>query len=143
MSTGYNNSNNYSDIMGMEHHRSLTRRHMSMYDRAAQFAPFAALSGHGESIAETARLTDCRLEPDEDMVRVINDRLALLCGKAYSELHLSIEYFVPDKLKDGGAYVTVHGEFKRVNEYDRLIELYGGICIPIDDVYRIDGEIFG
>lgn len=132
----------YEDIISLEHHRSVTRKQMSMHDRAAQFAPFAALTGYGDAVAETARLTDSRIEPDEDMAAEIDMKLGMLREMAYSREHISVEHFVPDGRKSGGTYIRTDGEFKRVNIYDRLIEFYGDMRIPIDDIYRISGEIF-
>lgn len=127
----------YNDIMYMPHHRSASRPHMSAYNRAAQFSPFAALTGHDEMILETARLTDQRIEPDEDMTQEINQKLCLLkdCGE-YPVI--TVEYFVPDGLKAGGAYVRVNGEFKRICEYDGTLIFTDGRSVPIKDIYRLD-----
>lgn len=128
--------NVYGDIIMRPRHVSAVRIPMGRLNRAAQFAPFAALSGYDNAVRETARLTECRLEPDEDGVSDINMKLRLLmdCG-GYPEI--GVEYFIPDGKKAGGAYVTLTGRFRRIDEYGRRLVLCGGGEVPIDDIYRI------
>lgn len=135
-------SHKYDHIINLPHHVSTKHKPMSLYDRAAQFSPFSALTGLDDEIAETARLTDCKQEITEDMAAVLNDRINLLKEKASERPEISVEYFVPDETKEGGAYITVHGNFKRIDEYSGDIILVDGTVIPSENVYEVDGEIF-
>ena len=111
---------------------------MSLYDRAAQFSPFAALTGHSAAIAETGRLTDQRMELDEyEMARVdaeLQRLQELLSGRPTA----SITYFVPDERKNGGSYQTVTGEVKRIGAVNGVIQMADRQCIPIADVFSIE-----
>lgn len=118
----------YADIIDLPHHQSAARHHMSLYDRAAQFAPFAALVGYDEMIAEEGRLTDRQLELSEQEMAELNRMIALL----ESELndgrrpYVALTYFVPDERKSGGRYVQHMGYLKRIDRVNRQIILYGG-----------------
>src|ERR1035437_4752031 len=94
----------YDDIIHLPHHISTTHPHMSAYDRAAQFAPFAALTGHDAAIAETARLTERRVELDEYSKADLNQRLCIIQDRMDEQPEVSITYFQPDQRKTGGAY---------------------------------------
>lgn len=133
----------YGAIIDLPHHQSDVHPRMSMYDRAAQFSPFAALTGHAESIKETARLTDEYAEPSEEMKTTINERLIFLADVLESLPVISITYFKPDEKKSGGAYVTITGVVKKIKQYERQIQMSTGELIPIDMIFGIDGEIFG
>src|SRR5574344_2002509 len=100
------NDNNYEDIINLPHHQSVTRAHMSNYDRAAQFAPFAALTGYDDAVKETARLTDKKVELDEYSKDALNERLNMIQDAIDEQPEVSITYFLLDKKKSGGAYVT-------------------------------------
>ena len=102
----------YKDIINLPHHQSKTRKHMSMVDRAAQFSPFAALTGHSSSIAETARLTDRQIELTEGDKAIINEKLQMLSDYLKSEPVVTITYFEPDDKKSGGSYETITGVVK-------------------------------
>ena len=121
----------YDEIMGLPHHVSKTRPQMPMSDRAAQFAPFAALTGYDSAIKETGRLTDERIELDEGALTALNMRYQLLMDALDEEPEVEITYFKPDERKAGGAYVT-----------ERLITMQDGTKIPMDDILSIDGELF-
>ena len=97
----------YDDIINLPHHVSPTRQRMSMHDRAAQFAPFAALVGYDDAVAETARLTESRPELDEQEQRIINEKLAYIAEHINEHPEVCIKYFVPDERKSGGAIVEV------------------------------------
>lgn len=126
----------YSDIIDLPHHVSDRHPRMSMHDRAAQFAPFAALTGHGAAIRETERLTDSRLMPDEDVRVELDRRLgALLCRDDRPEVE--IEYFVPDERKQGGRYVKLRGRIKRVDAQMKVIAMVSGEIIRTEDVWNI------
>ena len=133
---------NYDDIINLPHHVSATRPRMSMIDRAAQFSPFSALTGHDSAVKETARLTDQRIELSEDMKNEINDRLLFIAERKEENPEIEITYFKPDEKKEGGAYITAFGSIKRINEYDRVIIVNDGTKIQIDDIISIDEQIF-
>ena len=132
----------YEDILNLPHHVSKTRPQMSMLDRAAQFSPFAALTGYDSAIKETGRLTDERIELDEEALTALNVRYQLLMDILDEEPEVEITYFKPDKRKDGGAYVTATGAVKKIDDFDRLITMQDGMKIPMDDVLSIEGELF-
>lgn len=118
----------YADIIRLPHHQSTTRAHMSLYDRAAQFAPFAALSGYDDLVVEEARLTDHEKplseEEEEELNRVIALSEAALSAGAHPQI--TVTYFKPDELKSGGCYITVTGLLKRIDRINQVIVLYGG-----------------
>ena len=132
----------YEDIIHLPHHVSKTRPQMSLLDRAAQFSPFAALSGHGIAIKETARLTDARIEPDENVKEILSNRLQIIADRLDEQLEIEIVYFQPDMRKVGGAYDTVTGTIKKIDEYERIVIMDDGTSIPIDEIISIDGPIF-
>jgi len=132
----------YDDIINLPHHVSATRPHMSAIDRAAQFSPFAALTGYGDAIKETARLTGERVELDEYMKDVLSVRLQIIADQLKEHPEIAITYFQPDEKKNGGAYVTVIGRVKKIDEYERVVVMIDGTRVPIDEIASIDGEIF-
>ena len=95
----------YADIIDLPHHQSDTRPKMSNYDRAAQFSPFAALTGHADSIKETARLTDEYSEPSEEMKAIMNEKILFLMEQVENQPEITITFFKPDEKKQGGAYI--------------------------------------
>ncbi len=133
----------YGNIIDMPHHQSDTRPHMSTYDRAAQFSPFAALTGHADAIKETARTTDEYIEPSEEMKLVLNEKILFLTSELSNKPTVSITYFKPDEFKSGGEYITVTGLIKKIRQDERLIQMTSGEIISIDTVLNIDGEVFG
>lgn len=135
-------SGNYDDIINLPHHVSATRPQMSMIDRAAQFSPFAALTGYDEAIKETGRLTDEKIEIDEDTKASLDMKQAYLMEIIDEQPEISITYFLPDTKKSGGAYVTVTGNLKRFDEYERLLILTNGKKIPMDDIADIESDLF-
>ena len=137
-----NNEQKYADIFNMPHHVSTKRPQMSRLDRAAQFAPFAALTGHDAAIKETARLTDERVELDEGAKAVLNEKLQMALDFADAEPEITVTHFVADEKKSGGAYVAFTGVIKRIDEYERTIVFADKTKIRVDDVYAIDGDIF-
>ena len=132
----------YADIIDLPHHQSDTRPKMSNYDRAAQFSPFAALTGHAESIKETARLTDEYSEPSEEMKAIMNEKILFLMEQLKNQPEITITFFKPDEKKQGGAYITITGVVKKIKTYERQIQMTTGDLIPIDMIFGIDGEIF-
>ena len=127
----------YDDIITMPHHQSYTRPRMSMHNRAAQFMPFAALNGYDTIIMETARQTRRRVELDADARQTLDERLRGIIGNASDHPRIEVTFFTPDQRKDGGAYVTVYGELRRIDEARRLLMLANGRSIPLDDVIDI------
>ncbi|MGI6403602.1 MAG: hypothetical protein ACOX0K_05140 [Oscillospiraceae bacterium] len=132
----------YDDIIHLPRPISKTRPKMAVADRAAQFSPFAALTGFEAAVKETARLTDERVELDEDRKRVLNDQLQIIAERIKERPEISITYFQPDSKKTGGAYRTVTGTAKKIDEYHRVVTLTDGTAIPIHDITCMDGEIF-
>lgn len=132
----------YEDILNLPHHVSKTRPQMSMLDRAAQFSPFAALTGYDDAIKETGRLTDEKIEMDEDRKAALDMKQAYLIEMIDEQPEITIIYFLPDARKVGGAYVTVTGNLKRFDEYERLLILTNGKKIPMDDIADIESDLF-
>lgn len=132
----------YDDIINLPHHVSVTRPHMTVIDRAAQFSPFAALTGYAAAIKETARLTDDRVELDEYIKGALSEKLQLLAERIKEYPEIIITYFQPDVKKNGGSYVTANSTAKKIDEYKRMVVMSDGTAIPIDDIISIDGQIF-
>ena len=135
-------SGKYDDIIDLPHHVSKKHPPMPMEDRAAQFSPFAALTGYGDAVKETARLTDKKLEMDEETLKQLNTEFAILKDNLLSEPEVTVTYFVPDERKSGGRYVDINGKAKRIDEFDRLLILDDGRRIPLDDIISIESELF-
>lgn len=132
----------YDDIINLPHHVSSTRPRMAVSDRAAQFAPFAALVGHDEVIEETARLTDERALLDESEKSMLNAKLQMILERIDDVPQISITYFVPDTRKSGGAYRTVTGQVKTIDEYEHQVVMTDGTMIDIELIYAIEGALF-
>lgn len=132
----------YEDIINLPHHVSKTRPQMSMIDRAAQFSPFAALTGYDAAIKETGRLTDEKIEMDEEALNILNMKFQLLVDRLADEPEITFTYFKPDERKAGGAYIDVTGKVKKVDDFERLIVMQNGTKMPMDDILNIEGEIF-
>ena len=126
--------NGYEDIINKS--RPVNNRHkrMSNYERAAQFSPFAALTGLGAAISETARLTDEKIEQDEEQLKILNNKFAILRANIASQPVVTITYFVKDLRKDGGEYVTISGVIKKIDDYQKIIVMQ-------DNIYRIYFEV--
>lgn len=132
----------YEEIINLPHHVSKTRPQMSMIDRAAQFSPFAALTGYDAAIKETGRLTDEKIEMDEEALNILNMKFHLLVDRLADEPEITFTYFKPDERKAGGAYIDVTGKVKKVDDFERLIVMQNGTKMPMDDILNIEGEIF-
>ncbi len=128
---------NYDDIINLPHHQSETRPHMSMRDRAAQFSPFRAVSGHADAVEETARLTETRSELDEDELAVLDRRLQNLQAHLDEKPGAEITFFVPDERKSGGACRTVTGIVSGIDMQRRVLKLNNDTYIPLDDIVSI------
>ena len=127
----------YDDIINMPHHVSPTRQRMSMHDRVAQFAPFAALVGYDDAVAETAQLTESRPELDEQEQRAINARLAYIADHIHEQSDVRIKYFVPDEHKSSGAIVEVSGKVKKISATDGTIVMTDGCKIKTSDITNL------
>ena len=132
----------YADIINLPHHELTTRQRMPIINRSASFSPFAALTGYDDAVKETARLTSKRIELDEGSKEILNDKLRIAADKADQEPEIKVTYFLPDKKKDGGAYITIKAVIKRIDEYERLVVFTDKSTIPIDDIYEIEGDIY-
>ena len=132
----------YNEIMGLPHHVSKTRPQMPMSDRAAQFAPFAALTGYDAAIKETGRLTDERIELDVEALSALDMKYQLLMEAHDESSEVTITYFQPDERKAGGKYVSAVGAVKKIDDFERRITMQDGAKIPMDDVLSIEGELF-
>lgn len=128
----------YDDILNLPHHVSNTRPHISMHDRAAQFSPFAALTGYDDTVKETARLTDEKLELTADRINELNQKIAFLNEHAEERPEITVEYFIPDEKKSGGKYVTLSGKFRRIDEYNQNMVFVSGEEIPLNDIFEIE-----
>lgn len=135
-------NNRYNEIINLPHHVSKTRPQMPMSDRAAQFAPFAALTGYDSAIKETGRLTDEKIEMDEEALNILNMKFQILVDSLDDEPEVTFTYFKPDERKAGGDYLEVTGTVKKVDDFERLIVMQNGTKMPMDDILNIEGEIF-
>ena len=127
----------YDDIINLPHHQSVKHPHMNSHQRAAQFAPFAALTGYDAAIDETARLTGQKLELSDEQADHLNAQIQHIIENIADKPRVEITYFVTDTLKSGGEYVTVTGRVRRVDDYNREIVFADGITVKIDDVWNI------
>lgn len=134
--------NPYDDILHLPHPTSKNHPRMSIQERAAQFSPFAALTGHAAAIAETARLTDQRMELDEDTKMELDLKQQVLNNITEEHPEITVTWFRPDERKEGGAYVTTAGRLKRIDEVERALVLTDGTAIPLADVVGIEGNCF-
>ena len=142
-------NNPYADIIHLPHHQAKNRPHMSLYDRAAQFSPFAALVGFDGVIAETGRLTDRRVELPESEKVLLDQKLTLIDDVILDGPHPAITgvFFVADPLKEGGEYQEYIGKVRKVDAVERTIVFLAangrsaGKRVPIDDVLEIHGEL--
>ena len=130
-------SGKYDDIINLPHHESKKHQRMSLEARSAQFAPFAALTGYDEVIRETARLTNKRIEINEEMKAILDEKLLLIKTQIKSKPNITVTYFVPDSKKDGGKYITVTGKVIKIDIYKQHIILENKIEIPISEIIEI------
>lgn len=128
----------YDDIIGLPHPVSQKHPQMPLRDRAAQFSPFAALTGYEDAVDETARLTDQRIELAEDARAALNAQLAELAKKSAAHPLISLTCFVPDAAKEGGAYLTELCTVKRLDEAESALLLSDGRRIPLQDILQIE-----
>ncbi len=132
----------YNDIINLPHYQSKKRPHMSLHDRAAQFSPFAALTGHDEAIKETARLTDEKAELSEAEKTILNEKFNFIFEHIYDQPEITVTYFIPDLLKSGGRYADFTGCVKKYDYYNRVLHFTDNTEIKIDNILEIEGSIF-
>lgn len=135
-------SNKYDDIIDLPYPSKTARQRMSMHDRAAQFSPFAALTGYEDAVEKTARVTDEKLELAEDMKAIIDAKLSVIADRINARPTVIITYFVPDEKKSGGKYVTVTDKIRDIDPIEREIVLEKKGRVEIENVRSIDSDIF-
>ena len=128
---------NYDDIINLPRHVSDKHPHMSIHDRAAQFAPFAALTGHSEAVSETARYVDEKIDLGEDAIKEIQDALNYIQEHIAESPQVTITYFVADGRKQGGVYVTETARVKRIDDLKKIIYLENGIVIKFEGIFEV------
>ena len=131
--------NEYNDIINLPHYVSKKHPQMSIEARSAQFAPFAALSGYEDAIKETAKLTDNKIELSDEMINIINDKLLFIEKNIQDKPLITITYFVPDKRKNGGEYISVTNSIKQIDLINNIIILTNKKKICINDIIGISG----
>ena len=131
----------YDDMIHLPHPTSARHPRMPLSERAAIFSPFAALSGHAAAIAETARLTDQRVELDEDTKAELDRKQAVLLEHLAEQPEVTVTWFQPDERKDGGFYVTTVGRAKKIDEFKRILSMVGGQEIVLDDIVQIESQL--
>ncbi len=127
----------YDDIIHLPHHQSGTRPHMTLHDRAAQFSPFAALTGYDAAVEEAARLTEQKMELSEEEKAAIGAKLTEIKEHIKERPEVTVTYFVPDERKAGGTYVTVIGIVRRIDDFERVVVMQDQSRIRIDDIAAI------
>ena len=132
----------YADIIDLPHHVSRNHPQMPLRDRAAQFAPFAALTGYEAVVGENARLTAVKRELDAQEAEELNRQLAAVVEHLSDHPEVTVEYFVPDERKSGGAYVTVTGRARHISIPEKTLVMEDGTEIPLDEVVSLIGELF-
>ena len=132
----------YDDIINLPHHVSKKHPSMAVIGRAAQFLPFAALTGYDAAIKETARLTDERMELDDCLKDALSDRLQIIMDRMDERPEIEVTFFRPDAKKGGGAYMTASATVKKLDEYMRIVIMTDGTTISIDEIIAIEGAIF-
>lgn len=143
-----NDEHKYDDIINLPHHVSTRHPQMSLLDRAAQFSPFAALTGHEAAIKETQRLTDEWMELDEDRKGLLDEKLqvireSLAGGQGVQGLpEILFTYFQPDEKKSGGAYLTISGKVRKIDEYGHQVIMEDETALTIEHIVDIEGELF-
>ncbi|MCH5211096.1 MAG: hypothetical protein J1F01_09055 [Oscillospiraceae bacterium] len=142
MKNKFRAANTYDDIINLPHHVSKTRPQMGIIDRAAQFSPFMALTGYGDAVEETARLTDDWIELDEERKALLNKKLQIICEHISEKPIAAITFFQPDEKKDGGAYVTITGSVKRVDEYNGTVIMTDKTEIEINRIQAMESKLF-
>ncbi len=138
MGQAFSDNHAYDDIMGVTYRKSTRRAWMPQVDRAAQFSPFAALTGLDDTMDETARITEERIELDEEAKARLDGKLRQILAEGDESSRVRVTYFKPDGRKMGGAYVTAEEKICKVDAFRRVLRLTGDLEIPLDDIVEID-----
>ncbi len=128
----------YDGIINLPHHRSETHPHMSAHNRAAQFSPFAALVGYDDAVEETARLTGSKISLSDDELGELNRKISALAEKISERPEVTVTYFKPDELKEGGEYVTATKILKKIDEFERCLVFADRSKVLFDNIFSID-----
>lgn len=134
-------NNKYNDIINLPA-PVINRPRLSLHDRAAQFAPFAALTGFGAVINETARLTDKKPELDKEVLKLLNERVKIIEENTKQTPEIEVTFFVPDERKSGGSLEKFSGNIRRVDKFNRELIFTDKTRIPMDNVVLIQGKLF-
>lgn len=132
----------YEDIVNLPPHISKKHPQPTMMDRAARFAPFAAITGYEEMVLEEARITEERIDLDEGTLSILNEKLNMIQEFIDEKPEIKITYFEPDKKKSGGAYIDITGTVKRIDEYECLVIMTDGRMIRVEDIYGLESDLF-
>ena len=132
----------YDDIINLPHHISKEHPQMSMYMRAAQFAPFAALTGHDSAILETARITDSQIELDEEVRKLLDKKLEVIREHIKEQPQVAVSYFVPDERKTGGSYLLYTGQLHDIDDIEQKLIMADGKEIHLSSILEIDTELY-
>lgn len=134
--------NNYDDIINLPYNKSKKRPNMSLEARSFQFAPFSALAGYEDKIVETARLTDKKIEIDDSLMEILNNKLIIIKEHIDEKPLITFTYFIKDKNKSGGSYETLTGNVRKIDEVNKEVIFADKSKIYFDDILDINGEIF-
>ena len=137
-----NEEHKYDDIIKLEHHISKTHKQMSIEERSAQFAPFAALVGYEDEVKETERITERMIEITEDIRSILDEKIHLIQNKIVEQPEVTITYFIADSNKQGGKYQTINGRVKKIDDYKKRIILTNNTNISMKDIIEISSSIF-
>lgn len=132
----------YEDVIKFSHPTSKRHPRMTLSERAAQFSPFAALTGYNESVKERERLTKQKIELADDERQILDVKLHFLQAHIKDELEIRITYFEPDLYKEGGRYITKRSFIKKIDAYNQMVIMKDNTNIPIKRIIKIEGEIF-
>ena len=132
----------YEDIVNLPRHISKIHPQATMADRAARFSPFAAISGYEDMVKEAARVTEERIDITDATKELLNEKLNMIIEFLDEEPEVTITYFEPDKKKTGGAYVSITGVVKRIDEYERIVLMSDDKKIRIEEIYAIESDLF-
>lgn len=133
-----NDEHKYDDIINLEHHVSTKHSRMSLENRSAQFAPFSALTGYEEAVTEEARITESRIDIDEEAKIEVNEKLNYIMKHLDKNIIVSVTYFEKDKKKHGGSYKTIKGIIKKIDDFRKTIEMQTGEIIKIEELKKIE-----
>ena len=133
-----NDEHKYDDIINLEHHVSTKHSRMSLENRSAQFAPYSALTGYEEAVTEEARITESRIDIDEEAKIEVNEKLNYIMKHLDKNIIVSVTYFEKDKKKQGGSYKTIKGIIKKIDDFRKTIEMQTGEIIKIEELKKIE-----